>query len=64
MERWREEIEFDSTSMKRIINVIDNYPMSLHDCARIIESVALLCQAKTTDGVIVELDNLTKQYGL
>lgn len=60
MERWKEEAEFDPESMKRIVNVIDHYPMSLHDCARIIESVALLCQDKTVDGVIIELDKLTQ----
>ena len=64
MERWREEVEFDPESMKRIVNVIDHYPISLQDCARIIEAAALLCRHKTPNGVITELNKLTAQYGL
>lgn len=64
MERWREEIEIDPKSMERIVNVIDHYPMSLCDCAKIIEASALLCRHKTPNGVIAELNKLTEQYGL
>ena len=64
MERWREEVEFDPEAIKRIVNIVDHYPMSLRDCARIIEAAALLCQHKTSNGVIAELNKLTKQYGL
>lgn len=64
MERWREEVEFDLEAMERIVNIVDHYPMSLRDCARIIEAAALLCQHKTSNGVIMELNRLTEQYGL
>lgn len=64
MERWREEVEFDPEAMEWIVNIVDHYPMSLRDCARIIEAAALLCQHKTSNGVIMELNRLTEQYGL
>lgn len=64
MERWREEVEFDPEAMERIVNIVDHYPMSLRDCARIVEAAALLCQYKTSNGVIMELNRLTEQYGL
>lgn len=64
MERWREEVEFDPEAMERIVNIVDHYPMSLRDCARIIEAAALLCQHKTSNGVIMELNRLSEQYGL
>lgn len=64
MERWREEVEFDPESMKRIVNVIDRYPMSLHDCADVIEFIAPLCRYFTTNGAINKLTNLIKQYGI
>ena len=64
MERWREEVEFAPEAMEQIVNIIDHYPMTLYDCARIIEAAAPLCQYKTSNGVIMELNKLTEQYGL
>mgnify|MGYP007007367267 CR=1 FL=1 len=58
MKQWLKEAKFDTQSMERIVSVINHYPMSLCDCANIIEAVAPLCRHKTSEGVIAELNQI------
>lgn len=45
---WLDEFAFDPDSAQRIANLIQNYPLSLKDCADIIETVASWCDMYTT----------------
>lgn len=44
------EFEFDKESANRISKVVQMYPMSLSDCADILETVAPLCSIWTPKG--------------
>jgi len=52
---YMDEFSFDEESAKRIANVIWNYPMSLEDCADVLEQIAPLCEIYTTKGFIQKL---------
>lgn len=49
------EFEFDKSSADRIEKVVQNYPMSLEQCADVLEFVAPLCTVFTTEGFINKL---------
>lgn len=44
------EFEFDKASADRISKIVQMYPMSLSDCADILETVAPLCTMFTPEG--------------
>ena len=49
------EFEFDKASADRIEKVVQNYPMSLKDCADVLEFIAPLCTIYTAEGFINRL---------
>lgn len=58
------EFEFDKASADRISKIVQMYPMSLSDCADILETVAPLCTMFTPEGFRKIIDDMTFISGL
>lgn len=58
----KNECEFDPKSAQRIANVIEWHPMSLRNCADILEFIAPLCTIFTTDGCIHKIAETFNLY--
>ena len=66
------EFEFDKENADRIANVVQMYPMSLSDCADILETVAPLCAMWTPEGFLKRIhgvfrnnqDNISRTYAI
>lgn len=53
-----DEFEFDKESANRIANVVQMYPISLQDCANVLEAVAPFCATWTPEGFIKKINNI------
>lgn len=52
------EFEFDAKASDRISKVVQMYPISLEDCADILESVAPLCTLWTPEGFLKRIQSM------
>lgn len=53
-----DEFEFDKASADRIAKIVQMYPMSLLDCANVLEVVAPLCAVWTPEGFIKRINDV------
>lgn len=66
------EFEFDKAYADRITKIVQMYPMSLSDCADILETVAPLCAMWTPEGFLKRIhgafrnnqDNISRTYAI
>lgn len=59
---WMKEFEFDPDALNRIAKVIYQHPLSLRDCADILEIAAPMCTVMTVSGfkkLLREMINIT-----
>lgn len=57
-----QEFRFDPEASARIAAVVQNYPMSLADCAELLEWAAPLCRLLTVDGFINRMTDVNRFY--
>lgn len=58
------EFTFDPPAAQRIAQVVEQYPMSLENCADVLEAVAPYCALFTTDGFIQRLRMIARLEGI
>ena len=64
MLEYLKEFTFDTPAAQRIAQVVEQYPMSLENCADVLEAVALYCTLFTTDGFIQRLHVIARLEGI
>ena len=56
---WEEEYKFDPDAAERIVRVVNSYPMTLSDCASILEAVTPLTSLMPADDLIRYLKSIS-----
>ena len=64
MLEYLKEFTFDPQAAQCIAQVVEQYPMSLEDCADVLEAVAQYCTLFTIDGFIQRLRMIARLEGI